>query len=179
MFRVAQVERQVPIWKAREKSSIDLIMAAPSWLSLLSTLPADAVPQRKPVASAEQLAAGTAGLIAGWQSVTVNLSAPDHGLRHVLITLDEHGRLLSAGDHVMFVGVITAEGHVTLSDHHSVGGRFEQDGSFRGTYSTTRLESRGDAEESVPTASSQRPPTDEEIAALKRIVDDVLRRVSR
>ena len=50
-------------------------MPAPSWLSLLSPLPPDAVAQRKPVASAAQLEEGTAGPIAGWQSVTVNFLA--------------------------------------------------------------------------------------------------------
>ena len=45
-------------------------MPAPPWLSLLAPLPHDVVPQRKPVASAQQLANGTAGPIAGWQSIT-------------------------------------------------------------------------------------------------------------
>ena len=76
---------------------------SPGWLSLLVPLPLDVKPERKPVASAEQLAQGTAGPIAGWQSVTVNLSGPAYGLRHVQITLDEQGQLLSGGDHVMFV----------------------------------------------------------------------------
>ena len=107
----------------------------PDWLALLAPLPVDVKPERKPVASAEQLASGTAGPIAGWQSITVNLSEPDYGLRHVQITLDEQGQLLSGGDHVMFVREITPDGNeATLTDHESVGGRFEQDGSFRGTY---------------------------------------------
>ena len=76
---------------------------APEWLSLLVPLPPDVKPERKPVASVEQLAQGTAGPIAGWKSVTVNLSEPDYGLRHVQVTLDEHGQLLSGGDYVMFV----------------------------------------------------------------------------
>ena len=66
----------------------------PAWLELLAPIPADANRERKPVASAEQLEQGTAGPIAGWQSITVNLSEPDHGLRHVQITLDENGQLL-------------------------------------------------------------------------------------
>ena len=56
-------------------------MPAPLWLSLLSPLPPEAMAQRKPVASAAQLEEGTAGPIAGWQSVTVNLSEPEYGLR--------------------------------------------------------------------------------------------------
>jgi hypothetical protein len=148
---------------------------APPWLSLLSPLPPDAVVHRKPVASAAQLAAGTAGPIAGWQSVTVNLSEPAHGLRHVLVTLDEHGRLLAAGDHVMFVRETSPDGEATITDHESIGGRFEDDGSFRGTHWNSRLESRGgNDEDSVTTASSNRLPTEDEIARLRRIVERVL-----
>ena len=70
----------------------------PGWLALLSPIPADAKPGRKPVASAEQIEKSTAGPIAGWQSISVHLSEPEYGLRHVLITLDENGQLLSGGD---------------------------------------------------------------------------------
>ena len=98
-------------------------MPAPPWLSLLAPLPHDVVPQCKPVASAQQLANGTAGPIAGWQSIMVNLSEPDFGLRHIQITLDEQGRLLAGGDHVMFVRETTPEGgEATVTDHESIGG---------------------------------------------------------
>ena len=101
---------------------------APAWLGLLVPLPSNVVPQRKPVASAEQLANGNAGPIAGWQSITVNLSEPAYGLRHVQVTLDENGQLLSGGDHVMFVRETTPDDNqATLTDHESVGGRFEPD----------------------------------------------------
>lgn len=156
-----------------------MIPPAPAWLALLGPLPSDARPGRKPVASAEQLATGTAGPIAGWQSVTVNLSEPDHGLRHVQITLDEHGQLLSGSDHVMFVRETTPDGgEATLTDHESVGGRFEQDGSFRGTYWKMTLESKpgGDDGESVTRRAENRAPSAEEIAALRRIIADVLAR---
>jgi len=154
-------------------------MPAPRWLSLLGPLPDDVVPQRKPVASEQQLAEGTAGPIAGWQSITVNLSEPDFGLRHVQITLDEQGRLLAGGDHVMFVRETTPDGsEATLTDHESVGGRFEADGAFFGTHWTTTLESSADDDESSVTRRAEhRTPSDEEIAALRRIIDDVLVRV--
>jgi hypothetical protein len=151
----------------------------PGWLSLLVPLPLDVKPVRQPVASAEQLAQGTAGPIAGWQSVSVNLSEPAYGLRHVLITLDEHGQLLSGSDHVMFVRETTPDGlEATLSDHESVGGRFEEDGSFRGTYWRTTLESPpgGDENASITRSAENRPPSVDEIAALRRIIDDVLSR---
>ena len=150
----------------------------PVWLSLLSPLPATVTAERKPVASAQQIASGTAGPIAGWVSVSVNLSEPDYGLRHILITLDENGQLLSGGDHVMFVRETTPDDVATLTEHESVGGRFEKNGSFLGTYSKMLLESSpdGDDEQSVVRSSEKRAPTEEEIAALRRIIDDVLSR---
>jgi hypothetical protein len=152
---------------------------APPWLSLLSPLSANAVAQRKPVASAEQLAANTAGPIAGWQSVTVLMSEPRFGLRHVQITLDEHGALISGGDHVMIVRETTPDGDTaTLSDHESVGGRFEPDGSFRGTHWKTTLETDpDDTEKSVTRSAERRPPTENEVAALRRLIDEVLARL--
>ena len=135
------------------------------------------MPERKPVASAEQIATGTAGPIAGWHNVTVNLSAPAFGLRHLMVVLDASGALIAAGDHVMFVRETTPDGEVaTLSDHESVGGRFEKDGSFLGTWTLLTLESSADSEESVTKSHQQRPPSDAEIASLRRLVDDVLQR---
>ena len=128
-------------------------MPAPSWLSLLSPLPDNAVVEKKPVASADQLANHSAGPIAGWQCVTVHLSEPAYGLRHVLITLDEHEDLLAGSDHVMFVRAITPDGVIT--DHESIGGRFEKDGSFRGTHWKTTLASSADDEESSTTLSAE------------------------
>jgi hypothetical protein len=154
----------------------------PGWLALLAPLPDDVKPGRKPVASAEQLEKGTAGPIAGWQSITVNLSEPKYGLRHVQITLDENGQLLAGGDHVMFVRETAPhdDSIATLTDHESVGGRFERDGSFRGTYWKTTLESPldGDGDEGVTRSAENRPPSDDEIAALRRIIADVLSRKS-
>ena len=92
-----------------------------------------------------KLANGTAGPIASWQSIMINLSEPDFGLRHVQITLDEQGRLLAGGDHVMFVRETTPEGgEATVTDHESIGGRFEEDGSFRGTHWKATLETSAD-----------------------------------
>jgi hypothetical protein len=111
--------------------------------------------------------------------VTVNLSKPEHGLRHVLVTLDEHGALLSGSDLVMYVLETSPDGdEATLTEHHSVGGRFETDGSFRGTHSKLTLESAADGgeDESKVRSAENRPPTDEEITALRRLIEDVLSR---
>ena len=154
-------------------------MRAPAWLSLLSPLPPDAKVERVPVASAEQIASGSANAIAGWHSIRVHLSEPDFGLRHVLITVDQDGRLLSGGDHVMIVLETTPDGvEATLTEHESVGGRFEDDGSFLGTYWKTMLENSPDEDESSVTRSAERRlPSDEEVAALRGIIADVLSRL--
>ena len=152
----------------------------PGWLALLVPLPADVKPARKPVASAEQIEAGTAGPIAGWQSITAYLSEPAYGSRHVLITLDENGELLSGGDNVMFVRETAPHDDTiaTVTDHESVGGRFERDGSFTGTYWNTTLEASPDGEDesTVMRTAEKRAPSDDEVAALRRIIADVLAR---
>ena len=149
----------------------------PPWLALLAPLPGDCIADTKPVASAEQVAAGTAGPITDWQNVSVHLSEPRHGLRHVLVTLDGAGTLLAASDHVMFVRKTTPDGDVaTLTDHESVGGRFESDGSFLGTRASMTLETDPETDASLPTRTDQRSPTEGEVAALRRIVDAVVSR---
>ena len=154
-------------------------MPAPSWLSLLSPLPADVTPQRRPVASAEQIEMGTAGPIAGWTSLSVNLSEPDYGLRHLLVTLDADGQLLAGSDHVMFVRETTPDRlEALVTDHESIGGRFEADGSFVGTCWRSRVENTaGGGDEDAKHTAAKSAPTADQIAALKRLIDDVLKRV--
>jgi len=151
-------------------------MEKPSWLELLAPLPAGLVPTRKPVASAEQIAQGTAGPIAGWQSLAVHLSG-EGGLRNVLVTLDETGKVLSAGDHVMLVST-EWRGAATVSvyNHQSVGGRFEDDGSFLGTRWRSRSEEAGDTDDATQITSTSSKPSDDDVAALRRIVNDVISR---
>lgn len=155
-------------------------MPVPSWLALLAPLPADVVPERKPVASAEQLENGTAGPIAGWQSVTVNLSTPE-GSRHILITIDASNTLLSAGDHVLFVREPALRDGITVAiyDHESVGGRYADDGSFHGTRWRMRTEQVVDSDDEGQTTSTPSAPSEDDIASLNRLVADVMRRARR
>jgi hypothetical protein len=148
----------------------------PAWHALLAPIPEDAVIERKPVASPQQIADGSAAPIAGWDSITMHLSAPN-GLRHVMVTLDADDTLLSGGDAVLFDRQEHRDGvEVKITDHENIGGRFERDGSFRGTYWQTRTEQVGDDDEGAVTQSTPFPPTAEQIAALRRVVADVLRR---
>ena len=155
-------------------------MPLPPWLTLLAPLPADVVPERKPVASAEQLENGTAGPIADWQSLTVNLWVPE-GSRNLLITIDGSNRLLSAGDHVLFIREPVLRDGITVAiyEHESVGGRYEDDGSFHGTRWQTRTEQLGDSDDEGVTTSTPSAPSEDDIASLNRLVADVMRRALR
>ena len=151
-------------------------MSAP-WHALLAPLPDEARIERKPVASTEQLESGTAEAIRGWDSLSVNLSDPPRGLRHVLVTLDGDGRLLSAGDWVLRSRTELRDGvAITVHDHHNIGGRFEADGSFRGTVWETRSEQIGDADEATPLSSTPSAPTPEQVNALRELTAEVIRR---
>ena len=148
-----------------------------SWHALLAPLPDTAVVERKPVASAAHVAAGTAGPIAGWDSLSVNLSAGAEGLRHVLVTVDASDKLLSVGDNVLFSRVERRDGvEVTVYDHESIGGRYEDDGSFRGTCWVSASEQRDDSDDATVLSSTPSPPTPEQVAALRRLVTEVMRR---
>lgn len=152
-----------------------VVPSAPDWLKLLVPIPPGVKPERKPVASAALLANGTAGPIAGWESISVHLS-DEIGSRHVLITIDEHGRLLSAGDHVTRIRDSGRDGSITISDHESIGGRFDESG-FLGTRWANRIECHDGQDEGTMTSAVKSPPTADEVALLRALVDDLLGRV--
>ena len=150
---------------------------APAWLALLAPLPEDVVVERKSVASAELIASGKADAIAGLDSITVNLSDPAHGLRHVLITLDGAGTLISGGDAVLFHREEQRDGELwNIYDHENVGGRFETDGSFRGTRWHSRTEHLGDDDDPKASSSTPSPPSEDDVIRLRALVAWVLER---
>jgi hypothetical protein len=149
----------------------------PSWLLLLAPLPETAAIERAPVASPALVAAGRADAIAGWESLSVHLSAPDAGLRHVLVTLDAAGKVLSAGDHVMRQRRERRDGAaIDVYDHESIGGRYADDGSFQGTRWVSRAEQRAESDEVASSESTPSTPSAADVDALNAIVADVLRR---
>jgi hypothetical protein len=144
----------------------------PSWHALLAPLPPEAVPERKPVGSPEQLASPAGSPIAGWEQLSVNLSAGGAGLRAVLVVLDATGTLLSASDAVLYRA--GHDGRATILQL-SVGGRFEPDGSFHGTRWHSVAFERGGHEE-PEWESTPSSPSEEDVEALRAVVSDVLRR---
>lgn len=132
--------------------------------------------ERKPVASPELMASGQADAIAGWDSISVHLY-DEAGMRHVLITVDANDRLLSASDLVLFERrEQRGSDVVTIYDQETVGGRYEEDESFRGTRWVTRTEQIGDDHEHAHSTSLPSPPSPAHVASLRAVVDAVLKR---
>ncbi len=147
----------------------------PPWHTLLAPLPPDAVPVRKPIGSVE-VPGPAHSAIAGWQNLSLNLSAGTFGLRHLLIVLDETGRPIAASDHVFihWENPSDPSGPWQMRQE-SIGGRLEEDGRFLGTcWTVTGPEPRED--EPPAWQSTPRPPTDEEAAALKGLVAEIVAR---
>jgi hypothetical protein len=148
----------------------------PTWLALFAPLPDGAVIERKPVASPALVASGQADAVAGWESITAYLSDPA-GIRHVLVTLDGNGTLISGGDMVMLQREERrGRDVVKIYDHENVGGRFEPDGSFRGTRWLTHTEQIGDDDENAHATSLPSPPSEQDVTSLRAIIDAVIKR---
>jgi hypothetical protein len=155
-------------------------LSQPSWHALLGPLPPDAIPQRRPVASRENLASAGASPIAGWEQVVLHLSAGTAGLRTVLVVLDGSGALLSASDSVLYH---TGAGpSATGSDpgailQLSIGGRFEDDGSFHGTrWHSVAFERDRDEPQWESTPSE---PSAEDVEGLRSVVQELMGRADR
>jgi len=159
---------------------------SPPWHALLAPLPADAVPRRKPVAPPEVLATPEGAAIAGWEQLTIELSAGAAGLRHVLVVLDAAGQPISACDWVLYRSEVPKR--VDAGDaaspieyeievcHESVGGRIEPDGTFRGTrWRSVGIEPVGADEPQLESTPSEPSAADAE--SIKGLVAEVMRRL--
>jgi hypothetical protein len=153
----------------------------PVWHALLGPLPSDAVPTRQPVASAEVLAGPTGWAVAGWEQLVLHLSAGAGGLRTVLVVLDADGILLSASDAVLYRTVLNE--HESPADSNaaatilqlSVGGRFEDDGSFHGTrWHSVAVDRGGDEEPEWESTPSE--PSPDDVDGLRAVVAELIRR---
>jgi hypothetical protein len=120
--------------------------------------------------------------IAGWEQLTVDLSAGAAGLRIAMVVLDAIGQPMSASDAVLYsVEVRAAAGstpRVVEHYHENIGGRFEPDGSFRGTRWRTLMAETGE-EEPQHVESTRSEPSPADVAALKALVAELLRRQPR
>lgn len=128
----------------------------------------------RPVLSAELAAKPESAAIAGWQSVTMDLSAGAAGSRHVMVTLDAHGVPISASD-----WVLCSSDEPREYVHENVGGRIEPDGSFRGTRWRTVMVEVPDSDEPLPRETVRSDPTPDDIAGLMRVVNELLRHAGK
>ena len=154
----------------------------PAWHALFASLPPDAIPRRTPVASPDVLARPEAAAIAGWEQLILDLSSTD-GMRVCMVTLDASGRPVSASDLVLYRtaladGVDGDPRPAVRFEQHTVGGRLEADGTFHGTrWHTIGLEHEGEDEPAMQMTPST--PTADDIAAIKALVAEIVRRAAR
>ena len=142
------------------------------WHALLAPLPDDAVVKRRPVLPPEIAAKPESAAIAGWEQLTVELADACRGMRHLLVVLDAQGRAISASDMVMYRAELAGE---VVFFQETVGGRLEEDGSFRGTrWRTLGLDSSRDEEAKLEASPST--PTHEEAERLKGLVAEIIKR---
>ena len=142
------------------------------WHALLAPLPDDAVVKRRPVAPPEITGKPEGAAIAGWEQLTVELSAAGRGMRHLLVVLDAQGTPISANDMVMYSAEL---GEDQVFFQENVGGRLEADGTFRGTRWRT-LGVGGPKDEEARMDASPSQPSAAEVEALKALVAQILRR---
>jgi hypothetical protein len=148
-------------------------MTAP-WHQLLAAIPKDARINRRPVTPAGLPKAAESEQIAEWESLSVELSDGNAGLRHLLITLDQQGRPISANDLVLFRRAIE-DGRIEVRTE-SIGGRIAADGRFFGTRWTSigyeeRANDGGSGIESKPA-----DPSDVDIDRLLALVREIVKR---
>jgi hypothetical protein len=155
--------------KAGRETSAD----PPPWHAVLGPLPAGSAPRVSPVVPPALQGTPEVAAVAGWESLVLELSAGSAGLRILQVLLDVEGRLLSASDHVLFRS--EAEGRPVQIRQESIGGRFESDGDFRGTFWLITGPEPADEEE-PQWELSPREPTKVEVEALRKLVAEVVRR---
>jgi len=97
-----------------------------------------------------------------------------------MVVLDGDGLPISASDMVLY-GAASGEddassgGSPPVTYHESIGGRLEPDGSFRGTrWSGVSVEGSDPDEPQIQSVPSE--PTAEEVAALRLLVAEIVRR---
>lgn len=151
------------------------------WHALFAPFPEGATARRHPVASPDVLATPEGAAIAGWTQIVLDLSAGANGLRVAMVVLDAEGTPISASDMVLRRSErAPREGEpagetVVEFDHESVGGRLEPDGTFLGTrWHTTNVET--ESGEEIGTSSTRLAPSESDIAGLRAVVAELLRR---
>ena len=149
-------------------------MASPSpvWHALLAPLPPVATPTRRRIGPEVSAPDAPESAIAGWSELVLDLSAGPTGSRVIQVVLDPADHPLAASDMVYFRPV-PADRADSRHRQESIGGRFEEDGSFRGTCWIGTA--TGPAEdESLQWDLTPSQPVEEQVAALRKLVTSVM-----
>jgi len=153
------------------------ITPRPPWLELLGPLPADVRPHRRPLAVPDGRDAAARTPIDGWENLVLELSGGAAGSRILLVLLDDNGKLLSASDHAVYA-VERLNSESAILRQVSIGGRFEDDGTFRGTcWHMVAPEPIGDQDPEWEMTRSEPDPA--QVARLRILVAEVLRRMPK
>ena len=141
------------------------------WLALLGPLPDGVLPGNAPV-EREGIAPDPSSPIRGWRALTMEVGTGGKNYRIVHVVVDDSGLLLSASDHVVRRSNPSSPGGEI--EQFSIGGRFEVDGTFNGTcWHVAGVEGEN---EGPDWRHTPRTPTVDEIAALRVVVGEMLRR---
>ena len=144
-----------------------------SWHTLLAAIPRDVRVNRRPVIPPHSTGV-TATPVFDWETLTIELSDGNAGLRLVLLTLDGQGRPVSASDLVLYRSGLE-DGRVEVRTE-SIGGRIEADGRFFGTrWTSIGYETRA-TESDAGIQSTPSVPTDHDVDRLLTLVKDVQKR---
>lgn len=155
-------------------------MSQPPWHRLLGPVPDGSVPERSAVAPAAVLARPEGRAVAGWEQLVLDRSAGHAGRRTITVLLDAEGRVIGASDTVMFrVPPLPPnpgpDAPPVRLRFESISGRFEADGTFRGTCWVSEADEpveAGDARWEM----SPSEPTSASIAGLRSLVAEVVKR---
>jgi len=147
---------------------------SPAWHALLAPLPPNATPTRRRIGPERSSPDAPDSAIAGWSELVLDLSVGHTGSRVIQVVLDPTDRPLAASDMVYFRPV-PADRPDSQHRQESIGGRFEEDGSFRGTcWIGTATGPAEDERLQWDLTPSQ--PIEEQVAALRRLVTSVMAR---
>jgi hypothetical protein len=119
--------------------------------------------------------------VAGWEQLVLYFSAGSAGSRTSLVVLDASGTLLSASDCVLYRMGLNGSPPPEDCDapcrirQESVGGRFELDGSFRGTRWLMEAEDPGGAHE-LEWKATKSESSRGDVEGLRRVVAELIRR---
>ena len=134
------------------------------------------------MAPPEVLARPEGAAVAGWQQILLHLSDVPRGSRTILVLVDADGRPLSASDGVVYrielpQGTAGDPRPAVRFEMENVGGRLEPDGRFLGTrWRTVSLQHGEDDEDVTRLESTPSAPSEADIAAIKALVAEILRR---